>query len=65
MMLKKTFKIDNSLYPQEIINNTILVFSDFDIIYHVDKFEIVIEADNPQLVFDEFANYLLSQINEH
>lgn len=64
-MLKETFKIDRALYPPQIIEDTLSIFSDFLISYDAELSEIIVESDDPQLLFDEFANYLLAQINEH
>lgn len=64
-MLKRTFKIDNSLYPEDKVNEVISHFEGYNIHYPVSwELEIVSEKENPQEIFDEFMNYLLAYLNE-
>lgn len=66
IMLKKNFKIDNSIYPENIIHQMIMDFADFSIIYL--WWEIIIEWENENQVneiFWEGVNYMIAMINEN
>lgn len=62
-MSKKIFNINNSLYPEKIIQTAIHEFYWYDITY-TDQ-SIIIDDDNPQEVFDELMNYILSIFSEN
>ena len=57
-MSKKTFHVNNTLYPEDVIQDAIIAFSDYSIT-SIDG-AIIIEDEDPQYVFDEFMNYILS-----
>lgn len=57
-MLKKTFKISRNLYQEIFVIQAIALFVGFSISYHED--EIHIEEADPQYVFDELMNCVLS-----
>ena len=57
-MSKKTFKINNTLYPTEYVQDAIIAFDGYGIIYENEA--ITIDDENPQYVFDELMNYILS-----
>lgn len=57
-MLKKTFTINKELYLDSLLLQAVSEFEGFDISYSWG--EITIIDDNPQYVFDEFINYVLS-----
>jgi len=64
-MWKKSFKIEISLYPIDIINKAIEDFSDYDITY--DNWQVFIFWENEQEqeeIFNEFMNYVLALYNE-
>lgn len=63
-MLKKTFKIDNSIYKSNIILKAIEDFRDYYIISFENN-EIIIDwYDNIDEIFNEFMNYVIWLINE-
>ncbi len=63
-MLKKTFKIDSSIYTNNIILKAIEDFKDYYII-SFDNSEIIIDwYDNIDEIFNEFMNYVIWLINE-
>jgi hypothetical protein len=57
-MVKKDFRIDDKIYPKDLIEKWLKVFKDnFSLTY--DKWNLVInEEKNQELVFLEFVNYL-------
>lgn len=57
-MSKKTFQINSTLYPESIIQEVIAVFGDYAITFSDGILSI--EDEDPQYVFDEFMNYILS-----
>ena len=57
-MLKKAFNINNTLYPDALILQAIDAFSDYQI--QLIASDIVIEDEDPQYIFDELMNYILS-----
>jgi hypothetical protein len=61
-MSKKTFNLDRDLYPESIIAATITAFTGYNIIYADGS--LTIDEEDPQYVFDEFANYILSIYSE-
>lgn len=61
-MLKKTFNVNNTLYPEEILLEARTIFSDFAI--EILPGSIQINEEDPQRVFDEFMNYSLSLLLE-
>lgn len=65
-MLKKSFKIDNSIYDENIINSSILDFKEVaDIVY--DNWILNISWDEDieiEEIFLEFMNYVLWKQNE-
>ncbi len=64
-MQKRTFKIDNSIYPKDKILEVIPFFEGYTITYNdATGLEISSNSEDPQAVFDEFMNYLLAYLNE-
>lgn len=61
-MSKKTFNVNNTLYPEEVLLEAHGVFSDFSI--EIFPGAIEINEENPDRVFDEFMNYSLSLLLE-
>lgn len=65
-MLKKSFKIDNTLYSEENIIQMIQDFSDFSLVYQngiLDiSWETFAEIDE---IFHEGMNYLIALYNEN
>lgn len=64
-MWKKSFKIEISLYPVDIINKAIEDFSDYDITY--DNWQVFIfweDEQEQEEIFNEFMNYVLALYNE-
>ncbi len=57
-MLKKTFNINKDIYPENLILEAINAFSGYNISYS--NAIISIEEEDPQYIFDEFMNYVLS-----
>ena len=57
-MSKKTFNINKDIYPENIIQEAILTFVGYNIIYSDSV--ISIEEDDSQYIFDELMNYMLS-----
>lgn len=57
-MSKKTFKISSSLYSANNIQDAINAFDGYQI--HFDDNNIIIDDENPQYIFDELMNYILS-----
>ena len=57
-MSKKTFNINKDIYPENIIQEAILAFVGYNIIYSDSV--ISIEEDDSQYIFDELMNYMLS-----
>lgn len=57
-MLKKTFSLNNQLYPESDIRNAIDTFDGYLILW--ENGTLTIEDENPQFVFDELMNYILS-----
>lgn len=57
-MSKKTFKISSSLYSINNIQDAISAFDGYQIDF--DGNTISIDDENPQYVFDELMNYILS-----
>jgi hypothetical protein len=57
-MSKKTFSINNQLYPEVYIIEAIDAFDGYSIIYQDGN--LIIEDEDPQYVFDELMNYTLS-----
>ncbi len=57
-MSKKTFQINSTLYPEILLQEAIDAFSDYTITYSGGILSI--EDEDPQYVFDEFMNYILS-----
>ncbi len=57
-MSKKTFQINNTLYPESIIQEAIADFGDYAITFSDGVLSI--DDEDPQYVFDEFMNYILS-----
>lgn len=62
-MSKKTFNIDSSLYPEHCIQEAILAFDGYDMIFSGNQ--ITIDDADPQYVFDELMNYVLSLLLEN
>ena len=64
-MQKRTFKIDNSIYPKDKILEVIPFFEGYTITCNdATGLEISSNSEDPQAVFDEFMNYLLAYLNE-
>lgn len=65
-MLKKCFKIDNSIYSEDIINSVIEVFKDIsEISYDEDKLCINVDSEEEaKETFLEFMNYYIWVYNE-
>ncbi len=61
-MSKKTFNVNNILYPEEILIEARNVFQDFSIDIFPGSIEI--DEENPENIFDEFMNYSLSLLLE-
>lgn len=57
-MSKKTFNINNQLYSESDILDAIDAFDGYVINWENEV--LIIEDENPQFVFDEFMNYILS-----
>lgn len=57
-MSKKTFNVNNTLYSEKNIQEAILVFVGYTI--SVSDGIISIDDEDPQYVFDELMNYVLS-----
>ena len=57
-MSKKTFSINNQLYPEWYIKEAIDAFDGYNIIWKDGN--LIIEDEDPQYVFDELMNYTLS-----
>lgn len=63
-MLKQNFKIEGSIYPENIIIQAIEDFNDVANISY-ENWEIVIESeDNITEIFNEFMNYVVWLYNE-
>ena len=61
-MSKKTFSINNKLYPENLINSVILAFDGYNISYFDST--ITIDDEDTKYVFDELMNYVLSISSE-
>lgn len=61
-MSKKTFNINNLLYPEEVIRQALTDFEGYALEYHDGG--ITIDDEDPQWVFDELINYTISLMNE-
>jgi hypothetical protein len=57
-MSKKTFHVNNQLYPELYITEAINAFDWYDITWK--NGNLIIEDEDPQYVFDELMNYTLS-----
>ncbi len=57
-MSKKTFSVNNILYPEALIQEAILAFDGYAIV--ASDSTITIDDEDPQYVFDELMNYILS-----
>jgi len=65
-MLKQSFKIENNIYSEDIINNAIEDFCEIAKISY-NKWNLVILAEkdsNIEEIFNEFMNYVLWLQNE-
>ena len=64
--MNKNYKIDNTIYQIEYIENAIEAFSDIADIQH-NKWELIIsweDNDTIELIFCEFMNFIIWLINE-
>lgn len=61
-MSKKTFNVNNTLYPEGVLLDARSVFWDFSI--EIFPGAIEINEENPDIIFDEFMNYSLSLLLE-
>ncbi len=61
-MSKKTFNVNSTLYPEIIIQEAILAFVGYTI--STSDSVITIDDEDPQYVFDELMNYILSISSE-
>jgi hypothetical protein len=61
-MSKKTFNLNKQLYSADIIAEAIAAFDGYAIAYADGV--LTIDEEDPQYVFDEFANYILSIYSE-
>lgn len=57
-MSKKTFHVNNHLYPELYIIEAIDAFDWYTIIWQDGN--LIIEDEDPQYIFDELMNYTLS-----
>lgn len=57
-MQKKNFNLDKNFYQESFIDQAISDFADF----RINKTDLGVEItdEDPQMVFDEFSNYILS-----
>lgn len=63
-MLKKSFKVNEKLYWEKYINNSILDFKDIAKISYK-KWELIIEWETDlDEIFNELMNYVISLQNE-
>lgn len=63
-MLKQNFKIEDSIYPENIIVKAIKDFIDVANISYK-NWEIIIESDDDITeIFNEFMNYVVALCNE-
>ncbi len=64
-MQKKSFKIDNNIYSEDIISQAVLDFSEIANIIFSDWF-LNIESDwDVDEIFNEFMNYSIALHNEY
>jgi hypothetical protein len=64
-MWKKSFKIEDNLYPLAIIEKAIIDFSDYAIIYN--NWSIIVSWENEEdfdELFHEFMNYVIALCGE-
>lgn len=63
-MLNQNFKIEDSIYPENIINEAIIAFSEIaNISYSSGTLSINAESDIEE-IFNEFMNYVIALYNE-
>lgn len=63
-MLNQNFKIEDSIYPENIINEAIIAFSEIaNISYSSWILSINAESDIEE-IFNEFMNYVIALYNE-
>lgn len=60
MMWKNSFKIDKELYQLGSIEEAILDFAGFDIVFDSMKYEVTIPGEEASKIFLEFMNYTLA-----
>lgn len=61
-MQKKSFSLDSAFYKKDILIKAQADFKDFSI--ELKDGTITTEDENPELIFDEFCNYILALSNE-
>lgn len=61
-MSKRTFNVNTSLYPVEIIQEWIAAFEGYTISH--ENGVITIDDEDPETVFKELLNYILSLYSE-
>lgn len=63
-MQKQNFKIENSIYSENLINQAIEDFSEVAKITYTNN-ELIIESDDDIIeIFNEFMNYVVGLYNE-
>ena len=63
-MLNQNYKIEDSIYPENIINEAIIAFSEIaNISYSSWTLSINAESDIEE-IFNEFMNYVIALYNE-
>lgn len=62
-MWNKNFEINSNIYPKDLVVQAIDDFSQVAEITFNDQI-LTINDDEPQIIFNEFMNYLLALYNE-